>query len=511
MTPIRISLLACLFATTTGSAQQSLPSLPDTTGWGVHVLTSERAPDGSIWVGTYGRGIFRLRPGASAWEHIESDTTPGTISWDFVHAFGFGPKGQIWYGTVGNGWGVSLDDGKTWKNWTFDQLGPEWQYVTPRGIVVEGDTTYIGTADGVQVTTNDGQSWTALVDSVGPPAKGPADTALVVLRCEYVTRLGAARGLLSVTTPCGQQVLAPERGGWRTSTVRMQITESPSRMIQDPAWQRGRGSADADGVQFTIYPLRTTWFRRPIDSTANWFIDQTYRYGSTMGGNFQQHQGVEFNNQDGTPVHAIGNGVVVYSGRAERGALTVAIKHDTTITTPEGRRFVFSVYYHNNELTAKVGDRVKTGDVISRVGHTGRATNDHLHLEVHASPTDSVNAIVDSLNRFPAYTTNPELWIQQLPGTGIVAGQVFDSAGVPIPQARVYGLVKVEPRETPYSFAETYGNRNHPHPLYGEHFAVGDVPPGEYVLGVEISGKKVLRRIRVEAGRLTWVEFRVTR
>ena len=38
--------------------------------------------------------------------------------------------------------------------------------------------------------------------------------------------------------------------------------------------------------------------------------------------------------------------------------------------------------------------------------------------------------------------------------------------------------------------------------------AVGDVPPGDYVLGVVINGKKELRRIRVETGRLTWVEFR---
>jgi murein DD-endopeptidase MepM/ murein hydrolase activator NlpD len=470
------------------------------------VLTAEPGPDGSTWVGTYGRGIYRFRPGASRWEHIESDTTPGSISWDFVHALGFGPRGEIWYGTVGNGWGVSLDDGKTWKNWTFDQLGPEWQYVTPRGIVIEGDTTYVGTADGVLLTTNNGASWTALVDSVGPPARGPADTALVVLRCEYITRIHLARGLLAFTTPCGRQILDPADGRWRTSTVRMQISETPSLLIQSSAWEREAGTAEG---QSTIVPLRTTWFRRPIDSAANWFIDQTYRYGSTMGGNFQQHQGVEFNNQDGTPVHAIGDGVVVYAGRAERGALTVAIKHDTSVTSPQGGRHnVYSVYYHNNELIAKAGDRVRSGDVISRVGHTGRATNDHLHLEVHAAPTDSVSAIVDSLNRFPAYTTNPELWIQPLPGTGIVAGQVFDSAGLAVPQARVYGLVKPEPRETPYSFAETYGTRNHPHPLYGEHFAVGDVPPGEYVLGVEIHGRKEVRRIRIEAGRLTWVEFR---
>ena len=48
-----------------------------------------------------------------------------------------------------------------------------------------------------------------------------------------------------------------------------------------------------------------------------------------MGGFFQPHQGIEFNNPDGTPVHAIGSGVVVYAGRAERGALTVSIRHDS--------------------------------------------------------------------------------------------------------------------------------------------------------------------------------------
>ena len=146
--------------------------------------------------------------------------------------------------------------------------------------------------------------------------------------------------------------------------------------------------------------------------------------------------------------------------------------------------------------------------VISRVGNTGRATNDHLHLEMAASPTDSLGAIVDSLQRFPPYTTNPELWIEPQPGTGIVAGQVFNEAGDPIPQARIYGLVKPEPIETPFSYAETYGDKAHPHPLYHEHFAVSDVPAGTYVLGTDIGGTKVMRRVTVEEGNLTWVVFK---
>ena len=252
----------------------------------------------------------------------------------------------------------------------------------------------------------------------------------------------------------------------------------------------------------------TAWLSRPIALSDNPYIDQTYRYGSTMGGFFQEHQGVEFNNPDGTPVMAALGGTVVYAGRAEQGALTVTIRHDTTVTA-EGKRYrLYSTYYHNSSLAVKVGAKVRTGQVISRVGNTGRATNDHLHLEISISPTDSIGAIVDSLQRFPPYTSNPELWLQPLPNTGIIAGQVFDGSGAPVRQGRIYGIIKIDPKETPFSYVETYGEHGHSHPLYGEHFAVSDVPVGTYVVGTTIDGKKVFRSVTVEAGKLTWVVFK---
>src|SRR5688572_5507514 len=52
--------------------------------------------------------------------------------------------------------GMSLDGGVTWKNWTGRELGPEYQYTIPDGIVTRGDTVYIATADGVMVTWDDG-------------------------------------------------------------------------------------------------------------------------------------------------------------------------------------------------------------------------------------------------------------------------------------------------------------------------------------------------------------------
>lgn len=476
-----------------------VPQIPDSSGWGVHVLAIAHAPDSAIWVGTYGEGIFVLRKGAGSWERIRSsnDTAAHAISWDFVHAFAFGPRGQVWYGTVGNGWGLSTDNGMTWKNWAFRQLGPEWQYVAPNGIVTRGDTTYIATADGIKLTWDDGATWRVITDSIG--ATTAKDSVWGRIENQYVRAIGVSittKAVISIAEVGGKATSADGGRTWQRDTAFSWSEWSSTRDFHVP-------KDVASNVASRISRPRHTWFRRPIALTDQPYIDQTYRFGSTMGGNFQPHQGVEFNNADGTPVHAIGDGVVVHAGPAEAGALTVAIKHDR-----RGDYYLFSVYYHNSKLLAHVGDRVKAGDVISLVGNTGRATNDHLHLEVHASPFDSTRLIVDAAVRYPPYNTNPELWIAPLPSTGIVAGQVWDSAGQPVQRTRIYGLVKPEPQETPFSFIETYGPRNHSDPIYHEHFAISDVPPGDYVLGVEIGGKRVFRRVKVEAGKLTWVEFR---
>ena len=553
--------------------QSQIPALPDSSGWGVHVLAIARAPDRAIWVGTYGQGIFVLRRGVGSgeWERIRSssDTSQHSISWDFVHAFGFGPRGEVWYGTVGNGWGLSTDGGKTWKNWEFGQLGPEWQYVTPNGILTRGDTTYIATADGIKLTWDDGQTWRVITDSIG--ATTAKDSVWGRIGNQYVLTISSTDPALGVRhlrgfasshdggrtwralgfahacdlarscpSPLGLYLSLTREGALARTIVEPGIA-IPDSSCRSPVLRRATAVVPVDSGRAlygsregivvrpesgsdTYYGCRKgktrdrlsgvrriprhTWFRRPIALRDQPFIDQTYRFGSTMGGNFQPHQGVEFNNADGTPVHAIGDGVVVYSGPAERGALTVAIKHDRRLTANGRRLYLFSVYYHNSTLIAPVGQRVKTGDVIALVGNTGRATNDHLHLEVHASPYDSTRLIVDSAVRYPPYNTNPELWIEPLPGTGMIAGQVWDSAGTPVYQARIYGLVKPEPQETPFSFIETYGPRNHPDPAYQEHFGISDVPPGEYVLGVEIAGRRVFRRVKVDVGKLTWVEFR---
>jgi murein DD-endopeptidase MepM/ murein hydrolase activator NlpD len=578
-------------------AAQDLPPLPGTP----HVLAIARAPDSALWIGTYGEGIFVLDRGAAGWRQLLPDTTGTSISMGFVHAFAFEPDGTVWYGTVGNGWGRSDDRGRTWTNWTFGQLGPEYQYVAPNGIVLRGDTVYVATADGVKVSWDAGTTWRVVTDSMG--VRSAKDSVLGTITNQYVLALAAGpdgalwlshlkgvehspdggrtwrslpvpdtrvRAILPLPLAPASALAGTELGArvLRAAEEGLALTDGPSPaatvqalasgvagrigvatdsgpFVLDPhgvsglfdrnwtPWQRfaatviplDRGAwlvggpsglratghdtdALAPGTEPAAQPTdpRHTWFARPV--TLQPFIDQTYRYGSTMGGFFQQHQGVEFNGGEGTPVHAIGDGEVVFAGAGEAGANTVAIRHDRRLVANDTSYDVFSAYYHHTSITVVQGQRVKAGDLIGRIGNTGRATNDHLHLEVHAMPVDSALLVVDPAVRYPPYSSNPELWIAPLPGTGIVAGRVWSAAGEPILQARVYGLVKPEPAETPFAFAETYGTRARGTPAYREHFAVGDVPPGEYVLWVEIEGREVSRTVRVEAGRLSWVEFR---
>jgi len=564
-----------------------------------HVLAIARAPDSSLWVGTYGQGIYVLRPGTTTWTNIRPDTTDTSISWGFVHAFAFAPDGAVWYGTLGNGWGRSDDGGRTWTSWTFGQLGPEYQYVAPNGIVLRGDTVYVATADGVKRSGDRGATWAVVTDTVG--ARSATDPVVGVIGSQYLLAIAAgpdgalwlshARGLersrdggrtwqawavdrriravlplapdsvllgtetgivaasvgdtlrlVPVATsppdlivqqlvrlPNGAVAAATDRGAlavrayaqplWTAEEPRERLATSllptadgllvgtPVGLREAPPGGAVPAAARPATVAVSAEP-RHLWFARPVALADQPYIDQTYRYGSTMGGNFQQHQGVEFNAGQGTVVRAIGDGQVLLAGPAEAGALTVVIRHDRRLEADGIPYVVYSASYHHSALLVQAGDRVQAGQPIGRVGNTGRATNDHLHLEVHAVPFDSVRLVVDPAERYPPFSTNPELWIAPLPGTGIVAGQVWTAAGARADQARVYGLVKGAPQETPFAFAETYGTRARGTPAYHEHFAVGDVPAGEYVLYVEIGGRRVARRVRVDPGRVTWVEFK---
>ena len=85
------------------------------------------------------------------------------------------------------------------------------------------------------------------------------------------------------------------------------------------------------------------------------------------------HQGVDIAAAPGQPVHASADGIVMRTGVQGGYGKAVFLAHGYGLTTRYG---------HLSAITVKPGQRVKRGDVVGRVGNTGRSTGYHLHYEV---------------------------------------------------------------------------------------------------------------------------------
>ncbi|MFA5282783.1 MAG: M23 family metallopeptidase, partial [Candidatus Cloacimonadaceae bacterium] len=93
-------------------------------------------------------------------------------------------------------------------------------------------------------------------------------------------------------------------------------------------------------------------------------------------GRWANHQGVDYRARRGTPVYAVANGTVT-SARYNGGyGNEVRIKHSSGMIT---------LYAHLNSYSVRSGQTVKRGQIIGRVGSTGRSTGAHLHFGLMSS------------------------------------------------------------------------------------------------------------------------------
>ena len=161
----------------------------------------------------------------------------------------------------------------------------------------------------------------------------------------------------------------------------------------------------------SIGRLRSIWVKVEQDGTSGWVfggflsdkktstviadtLDKTFLYplDSGVGLNYvsssygtridpvtkkpgSNHTGVDLYayTGTGTPIYAAGDGTVIHtSSNSGYGNLTV-VKHDSGLVT---------YYAHQNEWLVKQGDRVRAGDLIGKIGNTGKSTGPHLHFEV---------------------------------------------------------------------------------------------------------------------------------
>lgn len=102
-----------------------------------------------------------------------------------------------------------------------------------------------------------------------------------------------------------------------------------------------------------------------------------------ISGKVKPHLAVDYAAPMGTPVHALGDGVILSAGWGGGGGNTIKIRHNSVYTT---------AYLHLSKFAKgiKSGVRVRQGEVIGYVGSTGSSTGPHLDFRVwkNGTPVD---------------------------------------------------------------------------------------------------------------------------
>ncbi len=85
------------------------------------------------------------------------------------------------------------------------------------------------------------------------------------------------------------------------------------------------------------------------------------------------HDGIDIAAPEGAPIQAVERGEVIYSDQLRGYGNMVIVRHAGGIV---------SVYAHNQVNLVQEGQQVAQGDVLAKVGSTGRVTGPHLHFEI---------------------------------------------------------------------------------------------------------------------------------
>ncbi|MBW0433098.1 M23 family metallopeptidase [Leptospira yasudae] len=128
-----------------------------------------------------------------------------------------------------------------------------------------------------------------------------------------------------------------------------------------------QSKTDLQIVSDFVYPVQEVHFTSPFYKRRV--------YNKIKG---KAHGGVDFKGGVGTPIFAINDGTVI---------LSRPMYYEGNFTVIDHGLEVYSLYMHQSELNVKVGDKVKKGDQIGKVGSTGMSTGPHLHLGLRAQGT----------------------------------------------------------------------------------------------------------------------------
>ncbi len=135
---------------------------------------------------------------------------------------------------------------------------------------------------------------------------------------------------------------------------------------------------------YTTFTPRVLWsgkFGWPTTGPITTEFGERRSYNDRPADPNYYHGGLDIAQGEGVPVYAPAAGKVIYTGTLKVRGNAVAVDHGLGVV---------SFYYHLSAITSKVGQEIKPGDVLGRVGTTGRSNGPHLHWEIRVNgiPTD---------------------------------------------------------------------------------------------------------------------------
>ncbi len=203
-------------------------------------------------------------------------------------------------------------------------------------------------------------------------------------------------------------------------------------------------------------------------------------------------------NPAGTPVLAAAAGRVVVAGNDLETVYGVKPDFYGNLVIQElDQRFngqaVYLLYGHLSQVEVAVDQYLAAGDMLGRVGMTGVAIGNHLHLEVRLGGNSYEQ------------TRNPVLWLRPDSGEGLIAGLVLDAEGQPVPELPVTFFRAAEPNKW-WQQVQTYAAEGvNPDDQLGENFALNYVPAGEYLVKAKVGEKSYVQPVLVQPGQIGFV------
>jgi murein DD-endopeptidase MepM/ murein hydrolase activator NlpD len=209
-------------------------------------------------------------------------------------------------------------------------------------LVKIGQTLYIPPVDGLTVTVKDGDTVQSIADKYGIDPN----------------ELVAANGMSDQLLVTGQLLLVPG-----ADTPPLPVKQVPVPTPRPVNWFRKLVWPVVAHHNITQYFGCTGWPGEP-------------RYGSCA----HWHSGVDVGAPTGTAVVAAASGKVIYAGWRKRG--TDGAAGGIVVWMSHGNGTLYTTYNHLSGVTVRIGQTVKAGQQVGKVGSTGASSGSHLHFEV---------------------------------------------------------------------------------------------------------------------------------